>query len=426
MRSVGRAIGLDVHRDFCEVAIAEGGEVRSVGRVQTTPERLELFGASLYSRDRVALEMSGSAWEVARILERHVARVVVVSPADTGIRQARAKTDRLDARTLARLLAAGELDAVWSPDESCRVMRRRLSRREQLVRSRSRAKNEVHAVLVRRLVGRPPVTDVFGVKGRRWLAELDLPLEESETIEACMRHIEFLDCEIAAVERQIASAALDSAEIRRLMSVPGVNVICAASFMAAVGEIRRFSNPRALVGYLGLDPRVYQSGSTPAKGGRISKQGSPSARWALVEAAWSVVRQPGPLHAFYERVRARRGHQIAVVASARKLTCLFWCLLTRGEDYAHQQPSLTAKKLRLLEIRAGAPTLKGKPTGVWATRQAMREGERKLAEQAEASYTRMVRDWQAGAPKKVGASVTPGRASQKPTKGNVTRQTTSP
>ncbi len=170
------------------------------------------------------------------------------------------------------------------------------------------------------------------------------------------------------------------------MTVPGVNVICAASFMAAVGEIRRFQNPRALTGYLGLDPRVYQSGSAPATGGHISKQGSASTRWALVEAAWSVVRQPGPLHAFYQRVRARRGHGIAVVASARKLACLFWFLLTRGEDYAHQQPSLTARKLRLLEIRAGAPTLKGTPTGVWATRQAMREAERRLAEQAEASY----------------------------------------
>ena len=82
------------------------------------------------------------------------------------------------------------------------------------------------------------------------------------------------------------------------------------------------------------------------------------------------------------RVRARRGHGIAIIASARKLACLFWFLLTREQDYAHQQPSLTAKKLRLLEIRAGARTLKGTPTGVWATREAMREGERRLAEQA--------------------------------------------
>jgi transposase len=121
VKTLGRAIGLDVHLEFCEVAIAEDGVVRSAGRIQTTPERLRLFAQSLGSDDRVALEVTGSAWEIARILEPHVARVVAVSPNDTGIRQARAKTDRLDARTLARLLWAGELDAVWTPDEQTRV-----------------------------------------------------------------------------------------------------------------------------------------------------------------------------------------------------------------------------------------------------------------------------------------------------------------
>jgi transposase len=146
---------------------------------------LELFAVSLGRGDRVALEVTGGAWEIARILEPHVRRVVVVSPDDTGIGQARAKTDRLDAR---KLLAAGELDAVWMPDERCRVMRRRLARREQLVRSRSRSKNEIHAVLMRRLKGRPPVSDLFGVKGRKWLGELELPVEEAETVQAAMRH----------------------------------------------------------------------------------------------------------------------------------------------------------------------------------------------------------------------------------------------
>jgi transposase len=216
-RSVGRAIGLDVHRDFCEVAICEAGRVRSAGRIKTSLEVLELFAQSLGREDRVALEVTGAAWEIARILEGHVRRVVVVSPDDTGIRQARAKTDRLDARTLARLLAAGELDAVWMPDDGCRVMRRRLARREQLVRSRSRAKNEIHAVLMRRLQGRPPVSDLFGVKGRKWLSELELPVEESGTIESALRHVEFLDGEIAAVERLIARAALGSQDARRLV-----------------------------------------------------------------------------------------------------------------------------------------------------------------------------------------------------------------
>ena len=90
------------------------------------------------------------------------------------------------------------------PDERCRVLRRRLARREQLVRSRSRAKNEIHAVLMRRLKGKPPMSDVFGVKGRGWLAGLELPVEEAETVQGALRHIEFLDREIAAVERLIA------------------------------------------------------------------------------------------------------------------------------------------------------------------------------------------------------------------------------
>lgn len=87
---MSRSIGLDVHRDFCEVAITivDAGVVRSAGRIVTTPEMLECFAGSLGREDRVALEVSGGAWEIARILEPHVARVIVVSPDDTGIRQA--------------------------------------------------------------------------------------------------------------------------------------------------------------------------------------------------------------------------------------------------------------------------------------------------------------------------------------------------
>jgi hypothetical protein len=97
-----RAIGLDVHLEFCEVAIAEDGEVRSAGRIETKPEQVELFAQSLGAADRVALEVTGNAWEIKRLIEPHVAEVLVVSPNDTGIRQARAKTDRLD----------GEIEAV--------------------------------------------------------------------------------------------------------------------------------------------------------------------------------------------------------------------------------------------------------------------------------------------------------------------------
>ena len=411
-RVLGRCIGLDVHLDFIEIAICEEGKVYSAGRVPSTPEGIQTLADSLLTTDRVALEVTGSSWEIVRLLKPHVSRIIVVSPGDTGISQARAKTDRLDARTLARLLWTGELEAVWVPPEWVSRMRRRLHRREQLVRARSRAKNEIHAVLMRRLQGRPPVSDLFGVKGREWLRGLQLPLEEAETVQAGLRHIEFLDTEIEQLERLIATEALKSRQVRRLMTVPGVNVICAAIFLAAVGDIRRFKGSRPVVAYLGLDPRVYQSGSGPARGGRISKQGSPQARWALVEAARSVVLQPGPMHAFYERIRARKGHNAAIGAVARKLAVLFYCMLTREEDYAHQQPSLTAQKLRRLELKAGAPTRKGNPSGTRATREKMRQAEKRLAAQAEASHKRSVADWKAASPKNkhAGASVTAGRA----------------
>jgi transposase len=411
VRWVGRAIGLDVHRDFCVVAICEDGKVRSAGRVPSTPEGLRVLAESLLSTDRVALEVTASCWEVARVLEPFVDRVIVVSPEDTGISSARAKTDKLDARTLASLCWKGELDPVWMPDERCRILRRRLARREQLVHARSRAKNEISAVLARRLIERPGFADLFGVTGRRWLADVELPVEERESVDAGLRQIAFLDAEIKAVEKVIAQQALGWPEIRRLMTVPGVNLICAATFIAAIGRPDRFFTSRKLVAYLGLDPKVRQSGEAPARSGRISKRGSASARWALVEAAWSVVKQPGPLRAFYERVRARRGHGKAIVATARKLAVLFWCMLSRGQDYAHQRPALTKKKLRELELTAGAKPRTRAAAGIWSTNRAIRDAERALTLQAEISYQRMVTDQQAGAPaRKVGASATPERA----------------
>ena len=154
----------------------------------------------------------------------------------------------------------------------------------------------------------------------------------------------------------------------------------------------------------------------------------------LVEAAWSVVQQPGPLHAFYQRIRARRGHGKAIVAVARKLAALFWYLLSprRGlrppAALADRQEAPAGRDHRRRPGPEGqADRRLGHP------RSGCAEAERALAQQAEASYTRMVSDWHAARPQKtkpaapseVGASVTPGRA-PRPSKGTVARQTTSP
>ena len=405
-----RSIALDVHRDFCEVAIKDGGELRSAGRIKTSAAELKLFAQSLAPDDQVALEASGPALQIARVLEPHVGRVVIANTRKVrAIAEAKVKTDKVDARTLCELLAAGFLPEVIAPDETTRALRRRLARRAALVRQRTRAKNELHAVLARNLKGRPPMSDVFGVRGRQWLEGLALPADERETVAGCLRQVDFLDREVEALERGLARTALDSAEIKRLMSVPGVNLVSAATFVATVGDVARFKTPRKLVSYVGLDPRVRQSGEAPARHGRISKQGSAAARHMLCEAAWIAVRTPGPLRAFYQRLRARRGAQIALVATARKLCVLFWHLLTKQEDYAFGRPSLYRHKLRRLELLAGEPSHRGRRSGSAASKREQAH-ERELSEQFEAAYRRLVEDWQP-MPKNSGAGATRGRAS---------------
>ena len=422
-----RGFGLDVHRDFCEVAIAEGSEIRSAGRVPTRVPALELFAESLVASDVVALEATSGAEKVTSVLQARGIRVIVANTRRLrSISQAKAKTDKLDAQTLARLLMSGLLDEVWTPDERTRTLRRLTNRRERIVRARSRAKNEAHGVLARNLCERPPVTDAFGKAGRRWFATLELPVDERLTLDGCLRQVDFLEAEVEALEREIARHALAWPEILRLMSVPGVNVNTAATFMASVGDIRRFSSPRKLVSYLGLDPRVHQSGGTPARHGRISKEGPSEARHMLGEVAWKVTLTAGPLRAFFERIRARRGSQVAATATARKLVVLFWHMLTSEEDYAFARPAMTRNKVRQLELTAGAPSQKGRKGIAGRKSKRLFEAERELSRQAEVAYRRFISDWTASGPSKGGAGATPGRASQKPLKGKAARQATSP
>ncbi len=384
-----RAIGLDVHRGFCEVAIAEDGQVRPARRIGTEPAELEAFAAGLGPNDVVTLEATGNAVAIARILEPRV-RVVLANPKATkAATRLRAKTDRIDARTLAQLLASGFLPDVWMPDEATAALRRQVSRRAHLVKQRTKAKNQVHAALIRNLVGRPPASDLFGRRGRVWLAGVELPTDERDGVEASLRAVDFLDAEVARVDVVLAKAVLASPDMRRLMTLPGVSGTTAATLVAVIGDPRRFPGPGSLVAYLGLDPRVNQSGEDAARHGRISKQGASVARQVLVEAAWVASRMPGPLRSFAQRIAARRGWNVAIVAVARKLAVIAWHLLRRGEEYAYGRPSRLRLKLRQLELRTGAEPRKGHQIGVAST-DAERRLERERAEQAEAAYRRLV------------------------------------
>jgi transposase len=422
---MGRSIGLDVHRDFCQVAITDGGRARSAGRIATSPEMLELFARSLAATDRVVMEATGNALAIARILEPYVAEVVLAHAKQVrAISHARIKTDKVDAKVLADLLAAGLIPAVWIGDERVRMLRRLVSRRRGLVKRRTQIKNEISAALHRNLKGRNPAADPFGKKGREWIADQQLPIDERLTVDGCLRQLDFFGDELAEIDRLIAQQVLNDANVRRLMTIPGIDVVTAATLVAVIGDVRRFPTSRHLVGYLGLHPTIRQSGNGPARHGRLSKEGSAAARHVLVEAAWSAAKAPGPLRAFAQRTAARRGRHVATVAVARKLAVLAWHLLTRGEDYAFARPGLVRRKIRVLELKAGAPRAKTgpNPDPVWNTTSDA--AEKRLAEQAEAAYRRLVADWQPGGPK-AGAGATPERASQRPSKGKAARQATS-
>jgi transposase len=416
---------MDIHRDSCEVAIAEAGEVRVAGRIESRPEAVELFAQSLAADDQVVLEASYGAAKIAKLIEPHVARVVVCDARRIKSSGSR-KTDRRDAKKLAQLLVSGYLDEVWAPDDGARTLRRLVARRASLMRARTRAKNEVHAALGRNLCPRAPMRDAFGKAGRRWLAGVEMPVDERLTVDGCLRQIDFLEVELREIDRVLADHALASAEVRRLMTVPGVNMQTAIAFMASVGDIARFPTPRKLAAYLGLDPRVRQSGESPARHGRISKVGNSDARHMLGEAAWSVAMTPGPMKAFFERIRARRGVQVAATATARKLAVLFWHLLTREEDYAFARPSMTRKKLRELELRCGAEPQRGRQHAEGPLRNPrINAAERAVSEQAEVAYRRMLAD-RCRRPKRKGAGATPERASRGSSSDQAARQGSAP
>jgi len=303
-----------------------------------------------------------------------------------------------------------------------------ISRRCALVRQRTREKNQVHAALQRNLIERPPMSDLFGVKGRAWLSvRLErLPLDERLSVEACLRQIDFVAGELAALDKIIAADALSDVDALRLMTLPGVSAVTAIALRGAIGDISRFRTPRHLVAYLGLDPRVRQSGNEPAKHGKISKQGPGEVRGLLVEAAWHAARTAGPLRAFHQRLAGRRGANIATVAVARKLVIIAWHLLSRGEKYAFMRPALYRQKIRRLGLMTGATRQQGKrlaePSYLRAS-DPRRHAEDELVEAHEAAYRRLVADWQASRPsRKAGAGATPGRASQRPSKGKAARQ----
>src|SRR5215475_11081995 len=392
-----RVIGMDIHRTFAEVVFWEDGKLRPAGRVSMTRAGLEAFGRSLGKEDEVVIEATGNAMAVVHVLSPYVRRVVVANPLQVkAIAHAHVKTDKIDAGVLASLRAADFLPEIWLPDAETERLRRLVARRNQIVRHRTQIKNEMHAILHAHLIPPCPHADLFGRLGRIWLAQQVMPDDECAAIERHLRELDRLSEDLGVLDTQIAQAGSADPAVKRLLTITGVNLIVAAGLVAAIGDVRRFTSPQKLVSYVGLNPRVRQSGLGLAQHGRISKRGRSHARAMLVEAAWAAAKAPGPLRAFFLRIRARRGHQIAAVAVARKLAVLCWHLLTKDTDYQWARPALVAHKIRAMQLQAGQPEKKGNKRGAaYAYNiKELRAREIGVARHAEHAYEQFVGRWQ--------------------------------
>jgi len=348
-----RYVGLDVHREVLQACILDAqGRCLERHRLDLTRANLEAFiRERLRPQDHVALEATTNTWAVVDLLEPHVAEVVVSNPLRTrAIAEAKVKTDKVDAEVLAQLLRCDYLPRVWQPDAATRRLRELTSQRAGLVADQTRLKNRIHSLLAQRLI-RVPWAVLFSARGREWLNQLPLSEGDRLVLESQLRRLDQLEAELASLQKHLAELTYPCEEVRLLMSIPGIGPAAAQALWAALGDWRRFRDGDHAASYLGLVPSTRQSAHS-CHHGSITKAGNPHARWLLTQAAQHLALHPGPLGVFFRRLARRKNHNVAVVATARKLVVIAWLMLKAGEPYRYSLPESTKTKMAAFRVTA--------------------------------------------------------------------------
>jgi len=373
-----RYIGFDLHKRVLEVCILDQlGHVEGRSRLTVDRDSLLSFAKrELRTDDRLAVEATTNTWPVVELLRPYVADITVSNPMATkAIAHAKVKTDKIDARTLAQLLRADFLPSVWQPDAHTSRLRQLTNQRGALVADRTSIKNRIHAVLHQRLI-QPPSDRRFSRRGRQWLDELEIDADGRAALARDMHLLDELERAIGELDQALFRLAGEDPRIKLLITLPGVDVACAQSLLAALGDLSRFNDGDHAASYLGLVPSTKQS-AEHAYHGPITKSGNSQARWMLIEAAQHLGNHPGPLGAFFRRLQHKKNRNVAVVATARKLVTIAYLLLTRGEPYRYALPARTSDKLRALRLRSGgARRSTGCPKGTRPTAKLPTGGSR--------------------------------------------------
>jgi len=315
-------VGLDVHKEFCQASILnEKGFEEDNLRFPTTRRGLESF-LDRFEDASFVLESTG-VWEfVYEIIEEKGFPVKLAHPLKVrAIAEASVKTDKVDARTLAKLLRLDMVPESYIPPKEIRDLRRLTRLRSYLTQTNTGLKNRTHAELLTRGIHRPDdLVKPFTQKSNDWMRSLDIP-----GVDVQLNMIEAVQGQISLVNEMIRREYDRREEVRNLTSIPGIGIYSALVIFAEIGDVRRFPDPEHLCSYAGLTPTVSQSASSVHYGG-ISKEDSKQLRWILTEVVHSH-------HRFYDKIARKRGKQKAAMAAARKLLhIIYWMMLT-GETY---------------------------------------------------------------------------------------------
>jgi len=323
-------LGIDVHKRYAQVAVMnEAGEIVEEDRVENA--NLDDF-AQQYAGAQAAIEATSNYYHIHDTLSEHL-DVAVAHPKElNNIADTDKKTDRVDAKELARMRRLNSVPESYVPTDEIREARALVRGRQTLVENRTKFANKIHGLLSDH--GITEDVKPLSVEGREFLRELSLPTPWDTLLESYLEMIETLTEEIQKLDATIEERAGSLKETQLLMTIPGVSYYTALTIYAELGEISRFDRDKEVVSYVGLNPIIRESGDSRIEGS-ISKRGSGRVRWLLVQASHTAVHTCNDeyLSRFYERLASRKNSQKAIVATARKMLVSMYHMLDRGEVY---------------------------------------------------------------------------------------------
>lgn len=314
-------IGIDLHKTFFQAcAIGSDGARHWEGRFPRSASGLGQFvGRGIGPQHAIAVEATAPTWAFVDALQPTGAQVCVVDTRKTKLKAGyAAKTDRLDARRLADALRRESVVSIYIPPPAIRELRELCRSRHQLVRLRTRVAQMIRALLLRCDAGEPPGTRLYARRALAWLNAVRLGPIADCSLRRLLRLYEAVHADAVDADREVRGRAATDPIARRLVEIRGLGPVFALSIRAEIGDIRRFRGGPALASYAGVVPRVEQSGDRRFTG-RITRQGSPWLRWALVQAGLHAMKRTDRTGRWGRRLAVRKGAFKARVALARVL-----------------------------------------------------------------------------------------------------------